>query len=96
MNNKELISELSKQLNWSSKDTADMVAILGSTISSRLVDNDSIYFQTFGQFEVKKKSERITVNPVSGKRYLVPPKLSPVFKPGNTFKNKLKEVSSDE
>lgn len=96
MNNKELISELSKQLKWSSKDTADMVALLSSTISSRLVDNDIVYFQTFGQFEVKKRAERITVNPVTGKRYLVPPKLSPIFKPGNTFKNKLKELGENE
>ena len=31
-----------------------------------------------------------------GKRYLVPPKLVPVFKPGTTVKNRLKELSDNE
>lgn len=96
MNNKELISELSKELNWSVKETTEMLSVLSNTISSRLIDNDLVYFQSFGQFEVKKKAERITVNPVNRKRYLVPPKLSPVFKPGNTIKTKLKELNTDE
>nr|WP_301043178.1 HU family DNA-binding protein [Parabacteroides goldsteinii] len=38
----------------------------------------------------------ISVNPASGKRYLVPPKLVPVFKPGATLKSKLKELSDNE
>ena len=46
--------------------------------------------------EVKKKAERISVNPSNGKRYLVPPKLVPVFKPGTTVKNKLKELGDHE
>ena len=59
-------------------------------------DNDTIYLQGFGQFEVKKKAERISVNPANGKRYLVPPKLVPVFKPGTTVKNRLKELGDHE
>ena len=57
---------------------------------------DTIYLQGFGQFEVKKKAERISVNPANGKRYLVPPKLVPVFKPGTTVKNRLKELGDHE
>ena len=43
-----------------------------------------------------KKAERISVNPANGKRYLVPPKLVPVFKPGTTVKNRLKELGDHE
>ena len=63
------------------KEVSDMLSALSSVVSSKLVDNDTIYLQGFGQFEVKKKAERISVNPANGKRYLVPPKLVPVFKP---------------
>ena len=80
MKNKELITELSVKLGWTSKEVTEMLAAL----------------QGFGLFEVKKKAERISVNPVSGKRYLVPPKLVPVFKPGATLKSKLKELSDNE
>jgi len=96
MKNKELVSELAKRMEWTQQEVTDMMAALSSVVSAKLVDNDSVYFQGFGQFEVKKKDERITVNPVTGKRYLVPPKLAPVFKPGTTIKNKLKELKENE
>lgn len=96
MKNKELITEMSARMGWSSQEVTDMLSILSSVVSSRLVDNDVIYLQSFGSFEVKKKAERISVNPTSGKRYLVPPKLVPVFKPGATIKGKLKELDNYE
>ena len=96
MKNKELITELASRLGWTALEVTDTLSVLSSVVSSRLVDNDIVYLQGFGQFEVKKKAERISVNPSNGKRYLVPPKLVPVFKPGTTVKNKLKELSEHE
>ena len=96
MKNKELITELSNRLGWTTQEVTEMLSVLSSVISSRLVDNDMIYLQGFGLFDVKKKAERISVNPVNGQRYLVPPKLVPVFKPGTTIKNQLKELSNHE
>lgn len=96
MKNKELITELSKRLGWTSQDVTEMLSALSSIIGSKLVDNDSICLQGFGLFEVKKKAERISVNPTTRKKYLVPPKLVPVFKPGTTIKNKLKELTNNE
>lgn len=92
MNNKELISKLSSRLNCSAQETSDLLSAFSDIIGSKLVDNDSIYLQSFGQFEVKKRAERVSVNPANGKRYLVPPKLVPVFKPGTTLKNRLKDL----
>ena len=85
MKNKELITELANRMDWTSKEVSDMLSALSSVVSSKL-----------GQFEVKKKAERISVNPANGKRYLVPPKLVPVFKPGTTVKNRLKELGDHE
>ena len=96
MKNKELITELASRMGWTAQEVTDTLSVLSSVVSSRLVDNDIVYPQGFGQFEVKKKAERISVNPANGKRYLVPPKLVPVFKPGTTVKNKLKELSGHE
>ena len=96
MKNKELITELADRMGWTSKEVTDMLGAFTSVIGSTLVENDTVYLQGFGQFEVKKKSERISVNPANGKRYLVPPKLVPVFKPGTTVKNRLKELSDNE
>ena len=96
MKNKELIAELSNRLGWTIQEVTETLSVFSSVISSRLVDNDTIYLQGFGQFEVKKKGERISVNPANGKRYLVPPKLVPVFKQGTTIKNQLKDLSNHE
>ena len=96
MKNKELVTELAARMGWTAQEVTETLSVLSSVVSSRLVDNDTIYLQGCGQFEVKKKAERISVNPSNGKRYLVPPKLVPVFKPGTTVKNKLKELGDHE
>ena len=45
----------------------------------------------FGTFEVKKRMERILVNPNNGKKMLVPPKLVLNFKPVTGLKEKLQK-----
>lgn len=96
MKNKELVTELSAKLGWTSQEVTEMLSAFSSVVGSKLVDDDAVYLQGLGLFEVKKKTERISVNPANGKRYLVPPKLVPVFKPGATIKSKLKELSNNE
>ena len=96
MNNKEFTSELSRRLGYTLKDTSELVTSLLSDMTRQLEEGNMISIQGFGTFEVKKKAERISVNPANGKRYLVPPKLVPVFKPGTTVKNRLKELGDHE
>lgn len=95
MKNKEFVKELSNRTKWTSDEVSEMLSELSSLIGTRLVDGDTIYFEEFGQFESRKKGERISVNPANGKRYLVPPKLVPVFKPGVTLKAQLKELDNN-
>lgn len=76
-------------MGWTAQEVAETLSVLSSVVSSRLVDNDTIYLQGFGQFEVKKSGTDLCQS-FKRKRYLVPPKLVPVFKPGTTVKNKLK------
>ena len=90
MNNKEFISELSRRTEYSSRDVTDMIFTLTQIMTEKWQDNDSVAIQNFGSFEVKKKSERISVNPVSKQRLLVPPKLVLTFRPSNVLKDKFK------
>ncbi|MBR6539298.1 MAG: HU family DNA-binding protein [Bacteroides sp.] len=90
MNNKEFISELSQRLGYSTKETADLATSLIDAMSKQWQEGNMIAIQGFGAFEVKKKAERISVNPTTKVRMLVPPKLVLSFKPSVTLKDKFK------
>ncbi|GHU82589.1 DNA-binding protein [Bacteroidia bacterium] len=103
MKNKELIKKLSGRLNWTSDEVSGVISELSTLVSSRLSDGDIVHLEGLGQFETRKKGERISVNPANGKRYLVPPKLAPIFKPSITIrafvvalKTQPKEIENNE
>lgn len=90
MNNKEFTSELSRRLGYTLKDTSELIASLLSDMSRQLEEGNAISVQGFGTFEVKKKAERISVNPTTKQRMLVPPKLVLCYKPSSLLKDKFK------
>ena len=90
MNNKEFISELSQRLNYSNKETTRLVSSVLSIMTQELQDGKTITIQGFGTFEVKKKLERVSFNPVTQQRLLIPPKLVLTYKPSISLKEKFK------
>ncbi len=90
MNNKEFILELSKRLGYTQKDTAQLTASLLSSMAEEWDEGNLISIQGFGTFEVRKKAERISVNPTTKLRMLVPPKLVLTYKPNTNLKEKFK------
>ena len=75
MNNKEFTSELAERLGYTIKDTSELINSLLASMTQELEEGNMIAVQGFGSFEVKKKAERISINPASKQRMLVPPKL---------------------
>ena len=96
MNNKELITELSKQSGLSQTETQALLEKACKIMGERFAEMDTLTIQGFGSFEVKKKQERLTIHPVTGKRLLVPPKLVLSFFAGKIFKEKIKDLRPDE
>lgn len=96
MTNKEFIEELSRRVDKPGRDTAALVSSLTDSLSQTLQEGKTVSLQGFGVFEVKKKMERISVNPVTKQRFLVPPKLVLGFKPSVSLKDKFKNTSPDE
>ena len=90
MNNKEIISELSRKLGYTNKDTSQLVSSVIGVMTQELQDGNNIVIQGFGTFEVKKKLERISINPATQQRMLIPPKLVLTYKPSVTLKEKFK------
>ena len=83
MNNKEFTSELAERLGYTIKDTSELIGSLLSSMTQELEEGNVIAVQGFGSFEVKKKAERISINPASKQRMLVPPKLVLSYRPSN-------------
>ena len=90
MNNKEFIAELASRTGFSAKDTQTLVNNIVNAMGVAFREDNAVLVPNFGVFETKKKMERIMVNPASGQRMLVPPKLVLNFKPNQTLKEKLK------
>lgn len=90
MNNKQFIAELARQTGFSQEDTQRLVRKVIDAMIAQFEEGELVSISDFGTFEVKKRLERVVVNPISKKRQLVPPKLVLVFRPADSVKEKLK------
>ncbi len=90
MNNKEFITELAERTGYNAKDVQKLVNNIINAMGDAFQEDNSVLVPNFGTFEAKKKMERVIVNPATGQRMLVPPKLVLIFKPNQTWKDKLK------
>ena len=92
MNNKEYIAELAQQSGYTQTDTQKMVAAVIEQMGNQFDEGDSVLIPGFGAFEVKKRMERVIVNPGTQQRMLVPPKLVLGFRPVDAIKEKLNKA----
>ena len=95
MNNKEFIAELAQRMGYSSDDAQKLVNRVVETLGDSFQNDDTVVVPTFGSFEVKKKLERVMVNPSTGQRMLVPPKLVLTFKPNISWKERIKNGGTE-
>ena len=90
MENKEIVNRIAKKLGRKSADINKLVDGLSTVLKNSCAEMDSMAIPGFGSFEPKKKNERVTVMPGTGKRLLIPPKVVLSFKISNVLKNKLR------
>jgi Bacterial nucleoid DNA-binding protein len=90
LNNKEFISELSNKFGYTNKDISQLISSVIGIMTQELQEGNVISINGFGTFEVKKKMERVSVNPATQQRMLVPPKLVLAYKPSSLLKEKFK------
>ena len=91
MNNKELLQELSKKMSLSQKQLSLILDCYSSVLLEKLQEDEQVAFVNLGVFEVRKKEQRILINPGSKQRMLVPPKLVVAFKPLSSIKKKYRK-----
>jgi nucleoid DNA-binding protein len=74
MNNKEFVTILAGRTGMKISETQKTVEAVVSIMGDCFQEGSAVQMANFGTFEVKKKLERIMVNPTTGQRMLVPPK----------------------
>jgi len=90
MDNKKLVETVAANLGRSTEDVSKLLEAFAGVLCSRCSEMDSVQVPGFGTFEPKKRDERVMVQPSTGKRMLVPPKVVVGFKVSNVLKTKLK------
>jgi DNA-binding protein HU-beta len=91
MNNKEFITKLAKRCNITMGEATANVDAFVNVMTERLKDNDQLNISGFGVLEAKMRKERLSVNPKTGQRFLVPPKVVPSFRQSSKLKEKFNE-----
>lgn len=89
MNNKEFISEVAGKIATTPQQCQKMVHELADTLASVLEMDNEVVVAGLGSFETRQKKERVMVNPSTGKKMLVPPKVVINFKMSSTYKSKI-------
>ena len=90
MNKTQLVEAMASKSELSKKDAEKALVAFEDVVIETLAQGDKIQLVGFGTFEVKKKMERISVNPSTQQRMLIPPKLVLTYKPSITLKEKFK------
>lgn len=92
MNNKELQSTIASKLGVSHSEAEALIDAAIEALTEKLSDKKSVSIHGFGSFEVRQKKERLTVNPLTKERSIVPAKLALAFKPSTVYKDKIKAL----
>ena len=95
MNNKEFIAALAAKTGYTQDESQKMVKTVVDLMGKSFETGDPVSVIGFGTFEVKKRLERVMVNPSTGLRMLVPPKLVLNFKPAATIKGHVRKGGQD-
>ena len=94
MNNKDFLNQLAGKANISLSEAKQLSEAFTNMFADYADDGMVFSIQGFGNFDVKKKLERIVINPTTKQRQLIPPKLVISFKASNVLKDKLQTTDN--
>ncbi|MCL2570727.1 MAG: HU family DNA-binding protein [Firmicutes bacterium] len=90
MRKSDFISQLAKQLNKTKKETTMIVNEFSKAVTIALKRGDEVGLG-IGKFQLKMRSARMGVNPSTGQKIHVAPKVVPAFRPSKKFKTSILE-----
>ena len=82
----EIVEKIRTELDFSKKDSADMLETVLSIMKATLVAGEDIKISGFGKFEVKQKKDRKGRNPHTGEAITIEARRILNFKPSMLLK----------
>lgn len=90
MDSRQLTEKVAVAMNRPREEVETLVQNLSIVVSKTAIEMDSVMVAGFGTFEPRKRMERVALNPSTGKRLLLPPRLLLGFRPSALLKQKVK------
>lgn len=90
MTKADLIMQVAKKANLTSKASKDSVNVIFATISEALKRGEKVVITGFGTFMVRKRASRKGRNPQTGAEIQIPATKTPGFTAGKTIKRLIK------
>jgi len=94
MTKADLIRDVAKAVEMSSRDSEVIVDTIFDNIVKSLREGDKIEIRGFGSFRTRQRNARIGRNPKTGARVDVPAKKIPFFKPSRELKDLVNGVQA--
>lgn len=91
MDTQKLIDKLSESLDLPEDKTGFLIKCFADLMILHGENLDNVSVPGFGSFEFRLRNEREVVHPASGKRLLIPPKVTINFRPTPLLKTKIKD-----
>ena len=90
MTKADLIMQVAKKANLTSKASKDSVNVIFATISEAMKRGEKVVITGFGTFMVRKRAARKGRNPQTGAEIQIPATKTPGFTAGKTIKRLIK------
>lgn len=83
MDQKDLIAEVAKRLEWTEEKVSDIVEIIIEAVGTELKMNNPVVIDDMGTLKTDIQSEYILVKGEPKERYLMPPSIEVIFEPSS-------------
>lgn len=91
MNKGELVKEVASRIGVTEKRVNLVLSTLIEVITEAVAEGEKVSLTGFGVFESRDRQARECRNPKNGESLTVPATTIPVFSPGKTFKDAVKQ-----
>lgn len=85
----DICATINRKMGFSQAESADLLDSVLDTISSELTSGNTVKLSGFGNFVIRKKSERVGRNPKTGKEAVISARNSLTFSASQMLKKRI-------